>query len=68
MSETFDRLVEQVGGGFQFPWAVGCGGSETPFTKDGKRYLYVWNCQDRKHYYYCYDTDIFILDKDFHNV
>jgi hypothetical protein len=23
---------------------------------------------EREHYYYCYEDDLFILDKDFHNV
>jgi hypothetical protein len=51
---------------FQHPWYVGCGGTETPFTLNGKRYLYVWNMAERKHYYYCFDEDLFISDTDFH--
>lgn len=51
--------------GFQFPWRVGCGGAEVPFTREGKRYIYVWNAVERAHYYYCFDTDIFIRDVDF---
>lgn len=48
--------------GFQFPWFVGCGGTEVPFTLHRTRYIYVWNAVERKHYYYCFDADVFIPD------
>lgn len=45
--------------GFQSPYSIGGGGSETPFLKDGKWKLRVYNSQDQKHYLYDYGTDMF---------
>ena len=52
--------------GFQWPWLVGCNGCEIPFSKNGKTYLYMWNAVENAHYYYCYQDDIFITDKEYH--
>lgn len=50
---------------FAFPWQVGCGGTEVPFSLKGRRYIYVWNQVERRHYYYSFSEDIFISDSDF---
>lgn len=50
---------------FQYPWRVGCGGTEVPFVREGKRYIYVWNMEEKAHYYYCFDLDLFIPDREF---
>jgi hypothetical protein len=44
--------------GFHFPFRIGAGGCETPFLKDGKWHIRLWNAVDRLHYIYCYATDI----------
>lgn len=48
--------------GFSYPYQIGAGGTETPFIKEGKWYLRVWNCKDRKHYIYSYSDDLFLAD------
>jgi hypothetical protein len=53
---------------FQAPWHVGCGGNEVPFLFNGKKYIYVWNSEERAHYYYCFDDDIFVNDVEFHQM
>ena len=40
-------------------WLTACGGVETPFTYEGKTYLYMWNCATHEHAYYCKDDDVF---------
>ena len=45
--------------GFDHPWKIGCGGNETPFISNNKWWLYMWNCIEKDHYYYCYDDDLF---------
>jgi len=52
--------------GFVWPLQVACGGKEVPFTVNNQRFIYVWDAGERKHYYYCFDTDILIPDFDFH--
>jgi hypothetical protein len=49
-------------------WVPAGYGSETPFIKDGKLYLYVWNPALGKHGVLDMDTDIVIDDKEFYNV
>lgn len=44
-------------------YRVGCGGTENPFRFEGKHYLYVWNIKDKNHYYYCFEDDMYIGDK-----
>lgn len=51
--------------GFEFPMRIGSGGKEIPFKKNGKWYLYVWDSKNNKHFYYCYDDDIYYPDTDF---
>ena len=47
------------------PWAIGCGGNEVPSIVSGKWYLYVWNVEEKKNYYYCFNDDLFITEKEF---
>jgi hypothetical protein len=47
---------------FTYPYRIGGGGSETPFQKNGKWYLYVWNAKDGKHYIYDYSADAYLPD------
>ena len=49
--------------GFQHPYRIGGGGTERPFLKNGKWKLRVWNVQDKKHYIYDFDTDMFDLEE-----
>jgi hypothetical protein len=51
--------------GFEYPWVIACGGSETPFQIKGKWYLYMRNMRDYKNYYYSYDSDTFIAAAEF---
>ena len=51
--------------GFEFPMKIGSGGKEIPFKKNGKWYLYVWDSKNNKHFYYCYEDDIYHPDTDF---
>ena len=39
-------------------WQVGCGGTETPVTFDGTRWLYVFQPSTGTHGYLNLDTDI----------
>ena len=43
-------------------WVVACGGTETPFTYNGKTYLYMWNPATGEHAYYCETDDLFVED------
>lgn len=54
--------------GFELPMKVGSGGKEIPFNKNGKWYLYVWDSKNNKHFYYCYDDDIYHPDTEFNNL
>ena len=47
---------------------IGSDGYETPFKKNGKWYLYVWDSKNNKHFYYCYDDDIYYPDTEFGNL
>jgi hypothetical protein len=51
--------------GFEFPIKIGSGGKEIPFKKNGKWYLYVWDSKINKHFYYCYEDDIYHPDTEF---
>ena len=50
---------------WQAPWQIGCGGSEIPCLVNGKWYVYVWNTDEKKNYYYCFNEDIFLTEKEF---
>jgi hypothetical protein len=41
---------------------------EVPFRKNGKLYIYVYNQEDGKNYYYSYSDDIFYPDTEFDNL
>ena len=41
-------------------WIPACGGTETPFQKEGKMYLYMWNWATKEHSYYCITDDLFV--------
>lgn len=43
--------------GFDYPYRIGCNGTETPYTKNGKWFLYVYNVKDKQHYVYSYSDD-----------
>lgn len=48
-------------------WVPGCGGSETPFVKNGRRLLYVWNGlagEACEHAYLDLDTDMILSVRD----
>jgi len=45
-------------------WVVGCGGNETVFSKNGLRYLYMFNTITYAHAYYCLDRDVFLSDAE----
>lgn len=39
-----------------------CGGTETPFTYNGTRWLYVWDTVEKRHWYLNLETDILSED------
>ena len=41
-------------------WVPACGGTEVPFTKHGKEYIYLWNSYTKEHAYYCITDDLFL--------
>ena len=43
---------------------IGCGGTETPILHQNRTYLYVLNRKNRTHEYYCWETDMFMSDKE----
>jgi len=47
-------------------WVAASGGQETEFTKNGKRYLYMWNTFTKEHAYYCISEDLFLTSKQSH--
>ena len=51
--------------GWQHPWQIGCGGNETPCKVNGKWYIYVWNADEKKNYYYSFSDDVFLTEKEF---
>jgi hypothetical protein len=51
--------------GFDYPYAIGAGGSETPFLRGNQWYLRVYNTLERKHYLYNFQNDMFELDEDY---
>jgi hypothetical protein len=48
-------------------WVPANGGTETPFVKNGTRYLYVYNPFQQKHGMLNLDTDIVIDDKEYYS-
>jgi hypothetical protein len=63
-----ENIVPPSTSGFTFPWSIGAGGSETPFMRNRRWYLYVWNVVEKAHYYYDYAADTFIPDKEWHEM
>ena len=51
-----------------YPWSIGCGGNEVPSSVSGKWYLYVWNSEEKKNYYYCFNDDLFIIEEEFEKI
>ena len=48
-------------------YQVGCSGTEYPFIgSDGKTYLYVWNKKLWHHAYYCFESDLFLPEEEYH--
>ncbi len=43
-----------------------CGGTEQPFTVNGKRWLYCWCPELGKHAYLNLDTDVAVWNRQFH--
>lgn len=66
--------------GFEYPYRIASrqkkdftGGNdrysgEVPFRKNGKLYIYVYNQEDGKNYYYSYSDDMFYPDTEFDNL
>jgi hypothetical protein len=52
--------------GFQYPYRIGA--DEVPFQKNNQWYVYIYNQEDGKKYYYSYGKDIFIPDTEFNNL
>lgn len=45
--------------GWTYPYRIGAGGKETPYLKDGKWKLYVYNMKTGKHEVYDFASDMF---------
>jgi hypothetical protein len=45
-------------------WVPACGGKEAPFTKNGTRWLYVWNPKMGQHGYLNLDSDLVVSSLD----
>ena len=46
-------------------WVPACGGTEQPFkARSGARLMYCFNPKQRRHAYYCLDTDLILDDGD----
>lgn len=43
-----------------------CGGCETPFTVNGRTWLYCWDPDSGRHYYLDVDNDIVVVNRNFH--
>ena len=43
-----------------------CGGTETPFTVNGRRWIYCWQPSTGRHCYLDLDTDIAVWNRSFH--
>jgi hypothetical protein len=49
--------------GFRGRYRPACGGKETPFLRDGRWYLVVWDTKKQERLLYCYDTDSYEDDE-----
>jgi len=58
--ETIEKMLEKKE---SCSWVPACGGAETPFTKNDRVYLYMYNTFTNKHAYYCQTSDLFLSDK-----
>lgn len=47
-------------------WIPACGGTETVFTVNGRRWQYCWNPAKDQHRYLDVDADRIIEDRHFH--
>ena len=45
-------------------WVPACGGTEVPFLKNGKRYLYCWHTGVGEHAYLDLDRDMILTDEE----
>lgn len=43
-----------------------CGGTEKPFTVNGRRWLYCWDRETSQHYYLDVDRDVVVWNRAFH--
>lgn len=43
-----------------------CGGTEHPFTVNGRRWLYCWHPRSGRHCYLNIDTDVAVWNPNFH--
>lgn len=48
------------------PLVPACGGTEEPFTVNGRRWLYCWHRRSKRHCYLNLDTDIAVWNSSFH--
>lgn len=51
--DALDRVTWNEG-----HWVPACGGSETPFTYEGQRYLYCWHTGAKVHGYIHLESDM----------
>lgn len=51
--------------GFSGEIRIGSNGQEVPFKHTGKWYIYIWNTEEKKHGFYCYDDDMIYPDDHF---
>lgn len=49
-------------------WVVACNGQEVEFTKNNKRYIYMFNTFTKKHAHYCITDDVFLTDNEYLNL
>lgn len=45
-------------------WIPACGGTEKPFTVQGRSLLYMWNRATGEHAYYDIRRDLFLSNED----
>lgn len=57
-------IIKELDRREQVSWVPACGGTEEPFTKAGRTYLYMFNTFTKKHAYYCQTSDLFLSDDE----
>lgn len=49
---------------YSSPWVPACGGTEAPFTVNGRRLLYCWQPSTGRHAYMDLGTDMILSDEE----